>query len=203
MIFLDLETSGLDPVKDGILSIGAVDLDNPDEFFYAEPKLPRGKEIDDKALKINGFTRYDSVDSAKKTLANTLHEFQKWLSKIKEVSIAGHNPSFDADFLRQAFKEEGFEWVFGHRYVDIHSTAISTYLSKNIEIPRKHGRFAVNLDHILWSVGLPKRSGPHNALTDAKLEAEAYQRLIHGESWSYEFTKYPVTLRGPVKDKKR
>lgn len=198
MIVLDLETSGLDPIKNGILSIGAVDFSNPKgEVFYAEPRLPEGKEIDDKALKINGFTRYDVRDPSKKPLRKVLIDFQNWLKCVKDSTIAGQNPFFDADFLRQAYREEGFDWNFGHRYVDLFSIAVSTYLINNLDMPKKNGRYDVGLDDILWSVGLSKRRGPHGALDDAKLEAEAFSRLMYTKNWSRDFEESPVLLRSP------
>ena len=36
MIVIDLETSGIDPMEHSILSLGAVDFDNPEYFFYGE-----------------------------------------------------------------------------------------------------------------------------------------------------------------------
>ncbi len=198
MIIVDIETSGLDPSKHGILSIGAVDFDNPDNFFYAEPRLEEKKEIDPVALKINGFVGEDVKKNDKKLLNEVLHDFNVWLMGIKNVTLAGQNPAFDAGFLKQAFKEYGFYWCFGHRYMDLYSVATSTYLVKGFDIPEKSGRYMVDLDGILWSVGLEKRGGIHNGLMDAKLEAEAFSRLIHGKNWSKEFSGFPVCLRNPI-----
>jgi len=50
MVVVDVETSGLDPQKYAMLSIGAVDFENPERQFYAECRafdgemaLPRRK----------------------------------------------------------------------------------------------------------------------------------------------------------------
>lgn len=198
MIVVDIETSGLDPTKHGILSIGAVDFNNPDNFFYAEPRLGLNKEIDPIALKINGFVGEDVKNNDKKSLNDVLHEFNVWLTSVRNVTFAGQNPSFDAGFLKQAFEENGFYWPFGHRYMDLHSTAMSTYLSKGFKIPEKSGRYMIDLDGILWSVGLEKRGGIHNGLMDAKLEAEAFSRLIHSNNWSKEFSGFPICLKNPI-----
>ena len=104
--------------------------------------------------------------------------------------------------MKKAFQEHDFDWFFGHRYVDLNATAIAVYKMNNFEIPlTKHRfqRYDVNLDTILRSVGLPKRPGVHQALDDAKLEAEAYHRLLTGEKWSYEFSEHPVVLESPAK----
>ena len=198
MIVVDVETSGLDPVKHGILSIGAVDYDNPDNFFYAEPRLGVEKEIDPVALKINGFVGEDVKNNDKKPLNEVLHDFNVWLTGVRNVTLAGQNPAFDASFLKEAFNKCGFYWPFGHRYMDLHSVAMSTYLAKGFELPEKSGRYMVDLDGILWSVGLEKRNGIHNGLMDAKLEAEAFSRLIGAKNWSKDFSGFPVCLRNPA-----
>ena len=56
MIVVDLETSGALPNKNSILSIGAIELNNPDNTFYGECKLRDSAIVDTKALEINGFT---------------------------------------------------------------------------------------------------------------------------------------------------
>jgi len=197
MIVVDIETSGLDPAKHGILSIGAADFKYPNNFFYAEPRLEEKKEIDPVALKINGFVGEDVKNNNKKPLNEVLHDFNVWLTGIKNLTLAGQNPSFDAGFLKLAFEENGFYWPFGHRHIDLYSVAISTYLKKGFDVPEKSGRYMVDLDSILWSVGLEKRGGIHNGLMDAKLEAEAFSRLIHTKNWSKEFSGFPVGLRNP------
>lgn len=40
--------------------------------------------------------------------------------------------------------------------------------------------------------GLPNEPIPHNALTGAKMEAEAFSRFIYGKSFFKEFENYPV-----------
>jgi DNA polymerase III epsilon subunit-like protein len=47
MIFVDLETTGTDTRSHGILSIGAIEYENPDNQFYGECQLAAGLSIDE------------------------------------------------------------------------------------------------------------------------------------------------------------
>lgn len=193
MIFLDLETSGLDPLKHGILSIGAVNTETK-ETFYLEPRLEEFKEIDPRALEVNGFTEEDVRDPSRISLGQALNEFMEWVQRCEIKTLGGQNTHFDAGFLKEAMGRHNIEWIFGHRYVDLFSTAINVYQRETIKIPIKDGRFDINLDVILESVGL-EREGHHKALDDALLEAEAYNRLVKGKSLIEKFGEFDGQIR--------
>ncbi len=45
MLVIDIEASGLDYKKDSIVSLGAIDFDNPDHRFYKECRLWEAKDV--------------------------------------------------------------------------------------------------------------------------------------------------------------
>ena len=57
MIVLDVETSGTDPNKHSILSLGALDLSNPSNQFYGECRAFEGAHLEEEAFAVNGFTK--------------------------------------------------------------------------------------------------------------------------------------------------
>ena len=67
MIVLDIETTGADPQVNGIVSLGAIDFLHPERVFSAECRARDGIEIDDEALRINGFTREQILDTSKQS----------------------------------------------------------------------------------------------------------------------------------------
>ncbi len=194
MIFVDVETTGLDPVKNGILSIGAVDFSNPANTFYEECRLEKGKEVNEQALEVNGFNEENLRDSSKRELKDVLIDFMKWAQQIEFITLGGHNTSFDRAFLKYAAKKYRIPWIFGHRVIDLHSEAIGFYLRKKFQIPMKEKKADVNLDFVLKSVGLLEEPKPHNALTGAKMEAESYHRLLFKKFLFQEFKKYPCVF---------
>lgn len=183
MIILDIETGGLDPAKHALLSIGAVDYDNGDEFYgecraysgYGKFFRPPFDDdlIDDFALGVNGFTREQCHDPAKQWPHSLYMEFLRWaaIDKKRDLLIAGQQVgAFDIPFLKKIANDprQGIvpTWPFGYRSVDLHSVAFA-----------KLGK-SLSLDGILTAVGLSPEPKPHNALTGARLERDAFRRLL-------------------------
>lgn len=197
MIVVDVETTGLSSEKNSIVSIGAVDFVNPENQFYEECRVWDGAEIDDFALKVNGFTEEQVKDMDKKSLKDLISEFLVWTEKFTDKTIAGENPSFDTGFLEDSAKRYDLNWPFGYRIVDLHTLSYSHYLSRLLQPPTKKNKSDLSLNKTLVYVGLPEEPNPHNALTGAKMEAEAFSRIIYGKNLLKEFEKYemPVYLK--------
>ncbi len=192
MIVVDVETTGLDPRKHSIVSVGAVDFSNPKNQFYQECRIWDGAEVAQEALEVNGFSEKEVRDPNKKTLEEVIKEFLRWVEKLQEKTIAGQCPSFDKGFLKASAERHGIEWKLGHRTVDLHALCYFHYLKRGIVPPAKESRTALNLDKVANYVGLPDEPQPHNALTGAKVEAEAFSRFVRGKPLFEEFKKFPV-----------
>lgn len=192
MIVVDIEASGLDPKKSALLSIGAVDFRTPERQFYAEARIWDGAIIDLDALAVNGFTEEQCNDPKKETLEEVMHKFLNWMRLAQEKTLMGQNPSFDRDFLNNSFGRCSIGWGFSYRTIDLHTLAYTDCIQKGISIPIENGRTSLNLDAILVYVGLSKEPKPHNALMDAKLEAEAFSRILYGKNLLPEFSGYPI-----------
>ncbi len=192
MIVVDIETSGTDPSKHSILSIGAVDFYNHDRLFYEECKLEEGKTFTTEALNINGFDEKTLKSDKKKKLEEVLKDFMSWLEQINDITIGGHNVNFDAGFLNYSFKKYGINLSFGHRVVDTHTLVYASLLSRNAEIPLKNKKTDINSDYVFGYVGLPSEPKPHNALTGAKMEAEALSRIIYKKPLFQEYSQYSI-----------
>lgn len=167
MIIVDVETTGLDPLKNSIVSIGAVDFEKGDEFYVECCAIP-GREIDDAALAINGFTKEECLDISKKSAIEAYKEFFLWTTDNRGVMLAGQQVgAFDAKFLQHMHELAGLgKWPFGHRTVDLHSVAYAKY------------KESLSLDGILAKVGLGPETKPHNALNGARLEYQAFKTLL-------------------------
>lgn len=192
MIIVDVETTGLDPQKHSIVSIGALDFSNSENQFYLECRIWDGAEIMKEALEINGFSEEEIKDPKKKTLEEVIKNFLDWTMEIKEKVLAGVNPSFDRDFLKTSAQRFDIDWMPSHRTIDLHSLCYAHYLRRGLKPPMKEGRTDLNADKIFEYTGLPEETKPHNALTGTKMEAEALSRIIYGKKLLKEFEKYPV-----------
>jgi DNA polymerase III epsilon subunit-like protein len=192
MIVLDIEASGLDAERDSILSIGALDLANPTNQFYDECRAWDGAHINDEALEVNGFSREEATDPAKKSEAELVRAFMAWSEEVANRTLAGQNPSFDRDYLRQACKRAGLDWTLAHRTIDSHSLAWMHMVKRGINPPLDKRRSALDLDAVLNYCGIPAEPTPHNALTGAMSHAEVISRLLYDEPLLDEFSVFPM-----------
>jgi len=197
MLVIDIEATGLDPQKNSLLSIGAVDFDNPKRTFYGECRAFDGAEFDPEGLAVCGFSEKDCKDPNKQSQTELMSAFLKW---IKEGSgdeiLAGQNAFFDRDILNTSFKRSHIDFTFHFRIMELHSLAFSDLLKRHIDPPLKEGGVsALSLDKILNYVGLPSEPKPHNALTGAKVEAEAFSRIIYGRNLLDEFIGFEIPER--------
>ncbi len=199
MIVVDVETTGNDPKKHSIVSIGAVDFNNPENCFYEECRAWDGAEIwhgDENyplsIFDINGFTEEQIRDPNKKSPGEIISLFISWTDNCKEKTLAGHNTFFDIDFLKDSAMRYGIKWSFGVRNVDLHSLGYTHHMRKGFDIPIRKNRTDLTTDKIFNYVGLPEEPKPHNALVGAKMEAEAISRLVYGKPLLKEFEKYAV-----------
>ena len=92
MLVIDIEASGTDPSKNSILSIGALDFDNPNNQFYDECRAWDGAHINDEALAVNGFTKEEATDPVKKTETELIQAFIAWAEDARDWTFAGQNP---------------------------------------------------------------------------------------------------------------
>ena len=194
MIVLDIEASGTDYQKHSIVSIGALDFDNPLNQFYDECRVWDGAHIDKGALEVNGFTEEELYDQSKKTEAEIVRAFIGWTRELSDWTLLGQNPSFDRDFLRAACIRARIDFPFAHRTIDTHTLAYMHMLHHGVPPPfdaDKH-RTALNLDAILNYTGIPEEPSPHNALTGAMSHAEVASRLLYNRGLLPEFEIYPI-----------
>jgi DNA polymerase III epsilon subunit-like protein len=192
MIVVDVESSGIDPQKCSLLSVGAIDFDTPERRFYEECRIWDGAHIENEALKVNGFARESLTDPKKQTDRELIEKFLKWVETVGEWTIAGQNPSFDRDFLIATALRYHINWPLAHRTIDLHSIAYFHMIKMDIEPPSSKNRSAINLDTILKYVGLHIERGQHNALEDTLLEAEAFYRLFYDKPLLKEYTDYKI-----------
>lgn len=178
MIAVDVETSGINPEYNSILSIGAVDMANPENTFYGECRAWEGAIVEPQALRINGFTEEGVSDPSKMTEAELVDKFADW-SKATERNpiMCGMNVSFDRDFIKAACQRAKFRSPYGYRTLDVHSVAWY-YITMNESLPPKN----LSLNKILEMLGAGREPEPHNALTGAMCAAECVSRMLSGKT---------------------
>ncbi len=195
MIAVDVEASGIGPDTHSVVSVGALDLDNPSNQFYEECRVWDGAHINDEALLVNGFTKEQITDATKQSESELVHKFAAWAQASADRTLAGQNVSFDRDILEAAARRAGHtEWPFAHRTIDSHSLCWMHQIKRGMTPPvdPEKKRSALNLDAILIYCGIPEEPKPHNALTGAKCHAEVISRLLYDKKLLPEFEQFDI-----------
>lgn len=191
MLVVDLECSGLDAGRHGIISLGAVDFLNPVRTLYLECRLRPGAEFDEEAFAVHGLSQA-YLAKLPLTEEQLLKQFFAWAAESPSRVLMGQVPQMDWEFLKAGAERYGIEWVFGHRSIDLHSVCVAHHYFNNVELAYKYGFPALSLDNISKYVGLPARPGNHHALDDSKITAECFARLLLKKNLLPEYEKFSL-----------
>jgi DNA polymerase III epsilon subunit-like protein len=169
-ISVDVEASGPYPGRYSLLSIGASLVSDPTQGFYVELK-PASKEVDPTALRVS------QLDIKKLTAEGVepgaaMRSFADWIHKVApnghRALMVGFNAPYDWSFINYYFLEYLGENPFGHTAVDI-----KAYYMGLIGCPWEETSMLYLSPRFLKGKDLP-----HNALADARLQADLFRKLL-------------------------
>ena len=178
---LDIETTGTDERKHGVVSIGACCFDT-DEDFYRELVLPENCEYDAEALKVNGENEKELKSRTSPeytTIMKAVLELFNWCNQNEVRKIVGKNPAFDLRFLRYLWNScnlgdrqfVDFFSLFGINWVDF---VVPLYLHHGNNIPAG----GIRNTELYPFLRIPDETKPHNALNGAKHNKMAIRRIF-------------------------
>ena len=168
LAFIDVEMTGLNPVKHEIIEIGAV-ITTPGlevvEEFDIKIKPENLANADPVSLKVSN---HNEKDWAK---AVSLEEGIKFfLEKVKDCIMVGHNVAFDSLFLETAFAKLGVVNIMHYHKLDTVSIAwAKLHRSPDLE------HFSLRELCLRFGIENPKA---HTALSDARATFELYKKLM-------------------------
>lgn len=201
MIILDIETSGIHQEKHGICEIAAMDSDNPSNYFHDECRIDDDEDVMLASLDVVGITEEEVRDKKKQSQKEMLEHFFAWCKTPKMKNCLCQGPIFDLGFITQKARKHGLQYPLHYRSFDLHTITAYRYL-------KIRGKFFLDGDHsgmdltkTLEFCGLEDnrisvdintrkviREGvPHNALSDIRLTAECFSRLVYGKNLLPEF----------------
>ena len=172
-VVFDLETTGFSPIKDKIIEIGAVKVENgkiTDRFStFVNPKVPIPFEI----TQLTSIT--DQMVLEAPDIETVLPQF---LEFIEDAVLVAHNASFDVGFIEQ-----------NCRYQDITPdfTSVDTVAMARILLPTL-SKYKLNVVANALHISLENH---HRAVDDAGATAEIFVKFIQmlHERHIYDLTK--------------
>lgn len=121
ILYIDLETTGLNPYKNGVIQIAGIIEINGKEVRSFNYKIKPFKEdlIDLKALGVSSTTLEDlkGFKTPLRAYKDLLYIFDKYIDKYDRKDkfiVCGYNVKFDLDFLKQFWKKNGDNYLFSY-----------------------------------------------------------------------------------------
>jgi len=178
MLWLDTETTGLDPNKNGVIQIAAL---------YEEAQIPYYanipfvfNELYKEALRINGHKKKKIKKYPKSS--DTFNHFIDFLdsrinkfNKADKMTIMGYNVKFDLEMLHGWAKREGYEYLGSYldwRVVDVLVIARNEWLMGRMPVEPEDFK----LDSICKVYGI--KPPDHDALVDIKATRKLYFKMM-------------------------
>ena len=194
MIIIDIEATGVVYEKHSILSIGAIEYENPTNRFYGECRVWEGSHVMAEASAIHGMSEAEMNDPNKSTEAELVQSFMEWSQHMADRTLVGQNVSFDRDFLKAACLRAHIPWDLAHRTIDTHTLCFMHMIKRGLPPPidEQHRRSSLNLDAVLNYCGILSEPKPHNALTGAMCHGEVTARLLHDRMLLPEFSEFSI-----------
>ena len=184
VLWLDVETTGLDCRKHGLREVGfIIEIDGVEVdkgVFRINPFTYTTKDvvIDDYALEISKVSiedlkSYDSSSYCFKELMKKLVKYVNVNDKNDCFVIAGYNTAFDIGFIKEWFKEMGlqdsYKDLFHYKSLDVFSIVfalrhIGLNSAENDKLETMCNYFGIEID-------------AHNALSDIEATKKLYELI--------------------------
>lgn len=178
LLVIDLEMTGLDPMKHEIIQIGAVLLDKislqEKQSFMTYIRPTKWRNRDNQSMKINNIEK-ELLNTAP-SLKEAILEFNQLFNKPVIICVWGG--ILDAIFLQKAYTKCHIPYSFDYHVFNIWSLAYPFMAIKNqLKDSTRHAGFS--LDGLLKTLKVPIPLHRHDALVDCRLAAEALRQLVN------------------------
>lgn len=181
----DLETTGLDPKKHGIIqTAGIIRLaDGQKHKFNFKHKPFPHQILDPVALEITGTTQemietYAAPEKAYKALITLMDKYVDRYDKNDKFIIMGYNCTFDIGFLRQFFINNNDKyygsWFSSYNMIDVHK--VFTALRGTGLFPELEALENMKLETLAKHYGI--EIDAHDALSDIYATEKLYDIFI-------------------------
>ena len=188
VLWFDVETTGLDPVKNDIITLAMIiEIDGEvKDFKYIKMQPTNFDNIEDQALKVNGVTREElknfmTPKQAHQEIKGFLGQFVDPFDRNDKYQPAGYNVGFDVGFLAEFFKKVGDKyfgsWIDYHK-LDVSSIVQLLALKNNLKLDK------YRLLNVANHFGVKIEA--HDALSDIEATREVCYKILDQISFKEE-----------------
>ena len=169
IISVDIEADGKLPGQYSMVSIGAVNVDDLTQTFYAELK-PISDTFDAEALAVSGLSR-EHLEKNGRDPAEAMTEFNRWVKGLGGRAVFASFSTWDWSFVYYYLIRFTGKSPFGHSSLDMKSYYMGRFGATWGDTAKR--KIAEQRPDLLQGLG----PHTHNALDDAKEQAELFRRI--------------------------
>lgn len=120
VLWIDSETTGLDPIKNGMVQLAAlVEIDDNVVERTLFKMNPLDKEFDPEAMRIHGIPleeiqSYPAALDVKQKITNLFDKYIDKYDKNDKFTVAGFNVAFDMKFLERLWVDSGDKYLYSY-----------------------------------------------------------------------------------------
>ncbi|MCH9626978.1 MAG: hypothetical protein S4CHLAM2_06100 [Chlamydiales bacterium] len=187
LIFLDTETTGLNPDKHRTLEIAykVIDGQTDKAVLSYETIVSQRPEVwaesDPHSLKINGFTWEETLKgkSEKVVASEILNDLNRLGLGEKEGVFICQNPSFDRAFFAQIINTDlQVHYGWPYHWLDLASMYWGIRVKENPQLPMEAKESLLSKNTIAKHYGLAPEESPHRAVNGVDHLLACYRALF-------------------------
>lgn len=189
VLWLDTETTGLDPTAHSIIQIaGIIDIDGVEKFRFDYNVKPHADfEIDDEALKISKTTRkmllgFPEITEVYNQIKQDFRGFVDPFNREDKFIIAGQNIKFDLDMLSHFFMRQGDPYLGS--FVDFKNRIELMDITKGLQALGFIKSETIKLSAVCKEFGI--KINAHNAMSDIQATRDLYYFLVNHVSFDID-----------------
>lgn len=178
-IYFDLETTGLDPIINGIIQIaGIIEVDGKEvEEFNMKLKPFELDVIEEEALKVSGTTREEirTFEDPNLVYAKITSIFNKYIDKYNrddKFIVCGYNVRFDINFLKEFFVKNGDNYLFSYFGQPKDPFPVIQYLSAIGKINSTNNKLSTICEYFKIDI-----KDAHDAMVDIKATKTLIEKI--------------------------
>lgn len=165
LVFIDLETTGLDSMQHEIIEIACLVVDPQtleiQKEYYTKVQPEHLETADPKSLEYNKFSPEAWKEA--KPLRQMLEELN---NLVPGGEFIGYNVSFDRPFIENAIRKHRMMLNFNHHWIDVMSLVyLESFFNKKLE--------RLRLTHVCEVLGIPLKEA-HTAMGDTRATLAVY-----------------------------
>jgi len=164
LLAIDIETTGLDPIKYSVCEIGVVLIDKYsleilDKFgTYVKPFVIYDDDEEKRTQLIHNITK--DMMEVSPDFVTVAHDIENWVGDTKSVLPAAWGTHFDINYMQAQYKKINEAWPYTYRCFDIKSAVYWELYNREIN-PKSSG-----VKGTCDALGIEFRGTRHSALDD-------------------------------------